>query len=205
MVERAGGGVAHWRARGPRPWRRPLRERRFQDPGFAGSDHPRLSKPRPDSLRAYAALLDVLAEATQTFDIVHCHTDWPHFPLLNRLGVPHLTTFHNRLDTPDLPAVMARFPQAPLVSNSDHHRKPLPSANWLGTVYHGMPVEALAPSYEPGSYLAFVGRLTNLGKSKPPVSGSRTRSCRSPMRTRGTSASWSAPRCKGRRWTMAIA
>jgi glycosyltransferase involved in cell wall biosynthesis len=86
-------------------------------------------------------------------------------PLLTRLNVPHLTTFHNRLDTPDLPAVLARFPDAPLVSISDHHRKPVPSANWLGTVYHGMPANTFAPSYEPGSYLAFVGRLT---KEKSP-------------------------------------
>jgi glycosyltransferase involved in cell wall biosynthesis len=120
----------------------------------------RLSKPRPDPFPAYAAQLDALADAAEKFDIVHCHTDWLHFPLLTRLGVPHLTTFHNRLDTPELPPVIARFPDAPLVAISDHHRKPLPSANWLGTVYHGMPANTFAPSYEPGSYLAFLGRLT---------------------------------------------
>ena len=48
----------------------------------------------------------------------------------------------------------------PLISISDHHRMPLPSANWLGTVYHGMPAGLLKPSYEPGTYLAFLGRLT---------------------------------------------
>ena len=37
---------------------------------------------------------------------------------------------------------------------------PLPGANWLGTVYHGLPVNALRPSFEPGAYLAFLGRLT---------------------------------------------
>jgi glycosyltransferase involved in cell wall biosynthesis len=37
---------------------------------------------------------------------------------------------------------------------------PLPSANWLGTVYHGMPAGTLQPSYKPGEYLAFLGRLT---------------------------------------------
>ena len=120
----------------------------------------RLHKPRPDPFPAYAALLDALANAAQNFDIVHCHTDWLHLPLLTRLDIPHITTLHNRLDTPDLPAVIARFPDTPLVSISDHHRKPLPSANWLGTVYHGMPANTFVPSYEPGSYLAFVGRLT---------------------------------------------
>jgi glycosyltransferase involved in cell wall biosynthesis len=120
----------------------------------------RLSKPRPEPFPAYAALLDALAEAASSFDVVHCHTEWVHLPLLSRLGVPHVTTFHNRLDTPDLPAIIARFPRAPLISISDHHRQPLPAGNWLGSVHHGMPASALAPSYEPGSYLAFLGRLT---------------------------------------------
>jgi glycosyltransferase involved in cell wall biosynthesis len=140
----------------------------------------RLSKPRPDPFPAYAAQLDAIAEAAPSFDVVHCHTDWVQLPLLSRLDVPYLTTFHNRLDTPDLPPVIARFLDAPLVSISDHHRKPLPSANWLGTVYHGMPINKLAPSYEPGSYLAFLGRLT---KEKGPETAIRlARAARLPLR-----------------------
>lgn len=120
----------------------------------------RLSRPRPDPFPAYAVQLDAIARAASNFDVLHCHIDWVHLPLLGHLGVPHLTTLHNRLDTPDLPGVIRRFPGAPLVSISDHHRTPLPSANWLGTVYHGMPPATLEPSYAPGSYLAFLGRLT---------------------------------------------
>jgi glycosyltransferase involved in cell wall biosynthesis len=130
----------------------------------------RLSRPRPDPFPAYAMQLDAIAEAATDFDIVHCHIDWVHLPMLNRLGISHLTTIHNRLDTPDLPAVINRFRQAPLVSISDHHRLPLPSANWLGTVYHGMPGATLEPSYEQGSYLAFLGRLT---KEKGPEAAIR--------------------------------
>ena len=120
----------------------------------------RLSRPRPEPLPAYAQQLDALAEAARSFDILHCHIDWVHLPLVNRLGIPHLTTIHNRVDTPDLPPVIDRFRQAPLISISDHHRTPLPSANWLGTVYHGMPIDELTPSYAPGNYLAFLGRMT---------------------------------------------
>jgi glycosyltransferase involved in cell wall biosynthesis len=140
----------------------------------------RLSKPRPDPFPAYAAQLDAVAEAAASFDIIHCHIDWVHLPLIERLGVPHLTTIHNRLDTPDLPAVLARFGKAPLVSISDHHRKPVPEANWLGTVYHGMPPASLAPSYAPGTYLAFLGRLT---KEKGPETAIRlARSAELPLR-----------------------
>ena len=130
----------------------------------------RLSRPRPDPLPAYAALLDAVAVAAREFDILHCHTEWIHLPLLERLGVPHLTTIHNRLDTPDLPPLVRRFPEAPLVSISNHHRSPLPAGNWLGTVYHGMPADILRPSYEPGRYLVFLGRLT---KEKGPETAIR--------------------------------
>jgi glycosyltransferase involved in cell wall biosynthesis len=130
----------------------------------------RLSRPRLEPFPAYAAQLDAIAQVASEFDILHCHTDWLHLPLLGRLGVPHVTTIHNRLDTPDLPPVVRRFPNAPLISISDHHRMPLPSANWLATVYHGMPVDILEPSYEPGTYLAFLGRLT---KEKGPEAAIR--------------------------------
>jgi glycosyltransferase involved in cell wall biosynthesis len=130
----------------------------------------RLSRPRPDPFPAYAAQLDAIAATAENFDIVHCHIEWVHLPLLNRVGVPHLTTIHNRLDTPDLPPVVRRFPHAPMISISDHHRTPLPGANWLGTVYHGMPADTFAPSYQSGSYLAFLGRLT---KEKGPETAIR--------------------------------
>jgi glycosyltransferase involved in cell wall biosynthesis len=130
----------------------------------------RLNRPRPDPFPAYAAHLDAIADAASQFDIVHCHIDWVHLPLLSRLGVLHVTTLHNRLDTPDLPPVVRRFPTAPLISISNHHRTPLPGCNWLGTVYHGMPSTTLQPSYQPGTYLAFLGRLT---KEKGPEAAIR--------------------------------
>jgi glycosyltransferase involved in cell wall biosynthesis len=129
----------------------------------------RLSRPRPEPFPAYAAQLDAIAKAAEEFDILHCHTDWIHLPLLTCLGVPHVTTIHNRLDTPDLPPLVRRFPDAPLISISDHHRMPLPSANWLGTVYHGMPPDLLQPSYESGTYLAFLGRLTKEKGPEPAI------------------------------------
>jgi len=103
----------------------------------------RLNRPRPDPFPSYAAQLEAIAETAPEFDILHCNTDWIHLPLIGRLGIPHLTTFHHRLDTPDLPPIALRFPDAPLISISDHHRGGLPSANWLGTVYHGMPADTL--------------------------------------------------------------
>jgi glycosyltransferase involved in cell wall biosynthesis len=88
------------------------------------------------------------------------HIDWLHLPLLSRLGVPFLTTCHGRLDLPGFPDVVRRFPEAPFVSISDNQRTPLSEANWLGTIYHGLPTDLFRPSFGPGSYLAFLGRLT---------------------------------------------
>jgi glycosyltransferase involved in cell wall biosynthesis len=120
----------------------------------------RLGRPRSDPMAAAAALLEAVARHAKEFDAIHAHIDWLHLPLLTRLGVPFLTTTHGRLDLPGLVDVVRRFPDAPFVSISNNQRLPLPQARWHGTVYHGMPADLLRPNYEPGSYLAFLGRLT---------------------------------------------
>jgi glycosyltransferase involved in cell wall biosynthesis len=120
----------------------------------------RLGRPATDPMAAQAALLEAVARHAGEFDVIHAHIDWVHLPLLSRLGVPFVTTSHGRLDLPGFPSLVRSFPAAPFVSISDNQRVPLPGANWLGTVYHGLPVNALRPSFEPGAYLAFLGRLT---------------------------------------------
>jgi len=107
-----------------------------------------------------AALIEEVACRVNDFDLIHAHIDWLHLPLLSRLGVPFLTTCHGRLDLPLFPDVIRRFPKAAFVSISENQRIPLPEANWIGTVYHGLPSDLFRPSFEPGSYLAFLGRLT---------------------------------------------
>jgi glycosyltransferase involved in cell wall biosynthesis len=36
---------------------------------------------------------------------------------------------------------------------------PLPQADWVATVYHGVPKNLLRPNFVPGGYLAFLGRI----------------------------------------------
>src|SRR3954463_3285683 len=120
----------------------------------------RLGRPRSDPIAAQAAILEAMARQAAEFDVIHAHIDWLHLPLLSRLGTPFLTTPHGRLDLPGFSDVVGRFPDAPFVSISDNQRRPLKEANWLGTVYHGLPNDLFRPSFEPGSYLAFLGRLT---------------------------------------------
>lgn len=120
----------------------------------------RLGRPRTDPLAAQAALLEEIARTAADFDVIHAHIDWLHLPLLGRLGVPFLTTCHGRMDLPGFTDVIRRFSGAPFASISDNQRLPVPDANWIGTVYHGLPLDLYEPSFEPGSYLAFLGRLT---------------------------------------------
>jgi glycosyltransferase involved in cell wall biosynthesis len=120
----------------------------------------RLSRPHGDPVSASAILLDELGERATDFDVIHCHIDWLHVPVLRRLGVPFVTTLHGRLDIPALAAAARQFGDTPLVSISNHQRTPVPDLRWVNTVYHGLPRDLLKANFGAGDYLAFLGRLS---------------------------------------------
>ena len=94
------------------------------------------------------------------FDIVHSHLDFLGFPVARRNAVPMVTTLHGRLDLPELEPIFREFSEMPLVSISASQRRPLPWANWAGTIHHGLPrnLYNLHPKSE--GYLAFLGRIS---------------------------------------------
>jgi glycosyltransferase involved in cell wall biosynthesis len=105
-------------------------------------------------------LLDKVRERADEFDILHFHTDYLHFPLFRTQAGRTLTTLHGRQDLGDHMPFYAHFPEMPLVSISNAQRAPLPRANFIATVYHGLPVNLLEPNFVPrGGYLAFLGRI----------------------------------------------
>jgi len=120
----------------------------------------RLGRRGVDPNSARALLIEAIAESAREFDVIHSHVDWLPLPVLSRTGVPFVTTMHGRLDLPGLSDVIGAFPKAPFVSISDNQRRPLPDANWIATIPHGLPKNLFRPSYEAGPYLAFLGRLT---------------------------------------------
>jgi glycosyltransferase involved in cell wall biosynthesis len=72
-----------------------------------------------------------------------------------------LTTLHGRQDLADLKGLYEAFPEMPLVSISEAQRRPIPNANVVGTVLHGLPRDLLVPTLIPrGGYLAFLGRIS---------------------------------------------
>jgi glycosyltransferase involved in cell wall biosynthesis len=107
-------------------------------------------------------MLDKVRERADEFDILHFHVDYLHFPLFRSERGRTLTTLHGRQDLPDHMPFYRRFSDMPLVSISNAQRTPLPGANFVGTVYHGLPPGLLhAPSFDRhGGYLAFLGRIS---------------------------------------------
>lgn len=120
----------------------------------------RLDPTCKDQLAHHIVMLEQVARRTADYDIVHYHIDYLHFPTTRRIPHRQLTTLHGRLDIPDLVPLYREYPEMPVVSISDSQREPLPRANWLRTVYHGLPRDILPFQERPGSYLAFLGRMS---------------------------------------------
>src|SRR5437763_11161203 len=114
-----------------------------------------------DVIPYYMLMLDRVRERAEDFDILHFHIDQFHFPLFRRMAHRTLTTTHGRQDLPDLKPLYVGFSDMPLVSISDAQRLPIPQANFVATVYHGIPTQLHRPNYQPGDgYLAFLGRIS---------------------------------------------
>ncbi|HLZ90648.1 MAG TPA: glycosyltransferase family 4 protein [Candidatus Acidoferrum sp.] len=113
-----------------------------------------------DQLAHHFVMLEEVWERAEQFDIIHFHVDYMHFPLSKLSGLVHLSTLHGRLDSPDLVPLYRKYQNMPLTSISLNQRKPLPWANWVGNVYHGLPEDLLPLGDGSGKYLAFLGRIS---------------------------------------------
>ena len=120
----------------------------------------RLNKDCIDQLAPHLVLLENVFRHAAEIDVIHFHIDYLHFPITRRRSVVHVTTMHGRLDIPDLVPLYDEFREMPLVSISNAQREPLPWANWVATVYHGLPKDLYQFRPEPGKYFAFLGRIS---------------------------------------------
>lgn len=140
---------------------------------FASGDSETLAELRPlceralrlegkkviDPLAHHVRMLEMVAQEASEFDILHYHVEYIHFPVARRLRVPNVTTLHGRLDIPDIHPIYREFEEMPLVSISDAQQRPMPWANWIATVHHGLPEGLHVPQEKRGDYLAFLGRI----------------------------------------------
>lgn len=120
----------------------------------------RLDPEHPDPFALHTQMLERVCRHASSFDVIHFHTDGVHLPATRRCaGVCCVTTLHGRLDICGLAGLYREFSEQPLISISDAQRRPLAGANWIATVYHGLPPQLHAATETPGQYLAFLGRI----------------------------------------------
>ena len=95
----------------------------------------------------------------EEFDVLHFHLDYYPFSLFYRQPTPFLTTLHGRLDLPEHQPVFNTFSKVPVISISNAQRRPVPQANWVRTIHHGLPEKLLTPRPSGHAYLAVLGRI----------------------------------------------
>jgi len=120
----------------------------------------RLNREVEEPLAYHFIMLDQLFDEAASFDIIHFHIAYLHFPLARHYAAAQITTVHGRMDIADLVPLYKRYRGIPLVSVSNDQRRPLPWANWQGTVYHGLPLDLYSCQEAKGRYLAFLGRIS---------------------------------------------
>ena len=120
----------------------------------------RLDPRSGDALACHFLMLEEVFRRAPDFDVIHFHVDYLHFPLSRGRPAARLSTLHGRLDIPELQGIYREYGNEPVVSISDSQRAPIPFANWLGTVYHGLPPDLLRAGTGTGGYLAFLGRIS---------------------------------------------
>ncbi len=95
----------------------------------------------------------------EQFDFLHFHLDYYPFSLFLRQPTPFLTTLHGRLDLPEHQPVFTTFSDIPVISISNAQRRPVPQANFIRTIHHGLPEKLLTPRPVTPAYLAVLGRI----------------------------------------------
>lgn len=119
----------------------------------------RLDPGMRDPITPHLLMIEEARRMASSFDILHFHIDHWSFSVFSRQATPFLTTLHGRLDLPELQPIYDLFPKVPVVSISDSQRTPLPQANFVATVHHGLPENLLTPTGATPRYLAFLGRI----------------------------------------------
>jgi glycosyltransferase involved in cell wall biosynthesis len=134
-----------------------------------------------DTTAPHMLLMEAVRRMAGEFDVLHFHLDYWPFSLFSRQKTPFVTTLHGRLDLPELQAVFNTFPDVPLISITDAQRRPLPQANFVGTVHHGLPADLLLPSPDvTPHYLAFMGRICP--EKRPDLAIQIARTCGLPLK-----------------------
>ena len=112
-----------------------------------------------DANALHLVMLERVRQKCDEFDFLHFHLDYYPFSLFSRNSTPFVSTLHGRLDLPEHQPVFTTFSSVPVISISNSQRRPVPQANWVRTIYHGLPEKLLVPKHAKPKYLAVLGRI----------------------------------------------
>ena len=109
---------------------------------------------------ASSAMAEVQQRAAD-FDVIHYHLSTAWLPLAATIPTPGLFTTHTCPHVDD-EFVFRRWPQVAVngISRSQMHAAGVRLGRQFPVVYNGCDFGAYEPCYEPGEYLAFLGRMS---------------------------------------------
>ncbi|MDB6149943.1 MAG: hypothetical protein JWQ44_1391 [Chthoniobacter sp.] len=109
---------------------------------------------------ASSSMAEVLCAADR-FDVIHYHLSSAWLPLAATTKTPGVFTMHTSPHFDD-EFVMQRWPQIAVagISECQMHAASVKLGREFPVVYNGCDFDAYEPSYEPGEYLAFLGRMS---------------------------------------------
>lgn len=110
---------------------------------------------------ANAVMTDVLRRARE-FDLIHFHLSPAWLPLASLSPTPVVFTMHTSPHRDDEWA-LRRYPEVTAVGISEHqmHATGLHLGRKFPVVHNGCDFDQYEPTYEPGEYLAFLGRMSH--------------------------------------------
>lgn len=120
----------------------------------------RLDPACDDPASGHMAMLEQVTRDERYYDVIHCHAGAYCYPFARRWNTPAVSTLHGRLDLRALIPLYREYEDLKVVSISDAQRAPFPSLDWVGTIYHGLPPGLFRAVHQPGTYLAFLGRIS---------------------------------------------
>lgn len=120
----------------------------------------RLKERCEDQLAPHIVQLQQVIERADEFELIHFHTDYLSFPFSQWIDVPHVTTLHGKLTIEELQLIYDTYPGEAVICISDSQCKPLPQANFVGRVHHGLPGDLFKQGDGSGNYFAFLGRIS---------------------------------------------
>jgi glycosyltransferase involved in cell wall biosynthesis len=115
----------------------------------------------PDPSAHYRHTVNLVRDRSEEFDVIHSHLDHRGFALADDAPSTLVATLHGRTDTGPLARALRANPEVPVIAVSDSQRSFVPEANWIATIYHGLPLESSPAGDGRGGYLLFVGRLSS--------------------------------------------